>query len=158
MPTNPLLANPVYLAGYIEQIGTGTTDLIDRCVADGLPRPTFTLEDDFLLTIYRLTPQDTPQDNLLKNSYLDSATPQDTPQDTPQVTPQVIRVYRAVGDRALTKQQIMTILGLEDREHFRLTYLQPALAAGLLEMTIPDKPTSKNQKYRATKKGKELNL
>ena len=135
MPTNPLLANPVYLAGYIEQIGTGTTDLIDRCVAYGLPRPTFKLEDDFLLTIYRLTPQDTPQD-----------------------TPQVIRVYRAVGDRELTKQQIMTILGLEDREHFRLTYLQPALAAGLLEMTIPDKPTSKNQKYRATKKGKELNL
>lgn len=162
MPTNPLLANPVYLAGYIEQIGTGTTDLIDRCVAYGLPRPTFKLEDDFLLTIYRPTPQDapqdTPQDNLLKNSYLDSTTPQDTPQDTPQVTPQVIRVYRAVGDRALTKQQIMTILGLEDREHFRLTYLQPALAAGLLEMTIPDKPTSKNQKYRATKKGKELNL
>ena len=139
MPTNPLLANPVYLAGYIEQIGTGTTDLIDRCVAHGLPRPTFKLEDDFLLTIYRLTPQDTPQ-------------------DIPQVTPQVIRVYRAVGDRALTKQQIMTILGLENREHFRLTYLQPALAAGLLEMTIPDKPTSKNQKYRATKKGKELNL
>jgi len=119
-----------------------------------MPRPTFKLEDDFLLTIYRPTPQDTPQDNLLNNKQVIIS----TPQDTPQVTPQVIRVYRAVGDRALTKQQIMTILGLEDREHFRLTYLQPALAAGLLEMTIPDKPTSKNQKYRATKKGKELNL
>ena len=79
-------------------------------------------------------------------------------QDTPQVTPQVIRVYRVVGNSELTMQQIMKILGLEDRKYFRLTYLQPALAAGLLEMTIPDKPTSKNQKYRATKKGKELNL
>lgn len=154
------------MAGYIEQIGTGTTDLIDRCVAYGLPRPTFTLEDDFLLTIYRPIPQDIPQvttqvttqDNLQNNSAIDGSAMQDTMQDTPQVTPQVIRVYRAVGDRALTKQQIMTILGLENREHFRLTYLQPALAAGLLEMTIPDKPTSKNQKYRATKKGKELNL
>ena len=113
-------------------------------------------------TIYRPTPQDTPQDtmqdNSLNNKRVSTSATQDTMQDTPQVTPQVIRVYRAVGDRALTKQQIMTILGLENREHFRLTYLQPALAAGLLEMTIPDKPTSKNQKYRATKKGKELNL
>ena len=102
------------------------------------------------------------QDNSLNNKRVSTSATQDATQDamqdTPQVTPQVIRVYRAVGDRALTKQQIMTILGLENREHFRLTYLQPALAAGLLEMTIPDKPTSKNQKYRATKKGKELNL
>ena len=30
LPVNPLLANPVYLAGYIEQVGTGTNDVIDR--------------------------------------------------------------------------------------------------------------------------------
>lgn len=28
---------PIPMAGYLEQIGTGTTDLIDRCVAYGLP-------------------------------------------------------------------------------------------------------------------------
>ncbi len=89
-----------------------------------------------LYTIYRNTPQDNSL-NINKNENI-----------TPQVTPQVIRVYGAVGDKALTKQQIMNILGLEDRENFRLNYLQPALAVGLLEMTIPDKPTSKNQKYR----------
>ena len=150
MPVNPLLAIPVYKAGYIEQIGTGTTDLIDRCLEYGLPRPTFTQDDDFLLTIYRATPQDTPQDKSLNNS--------DVATFTPQVTPQVIRVYRAVGDKVLSKEQIMKVLGLSDPKNFRLNYLQPALAAGLLEMTIPDKPTSKNQKYRVTKKGRALNL
>lgn len=154
MPTNPLLANPVYLAGYIEQIGTGTTDLIDRCLTHGLPRPKFVLEDDFLLTIYRLTPQDNTQDN----NQITHLTPQDTPQDTPQVTPQVIRLYKVIGDSELTKQQLMKTLGLEDGKYFRLSYLQPALDAGLIEMTIPDKPTSKNQKYRITKKGKEMKL
>lgn len=158
MPTNPLLANPVYLAGYIEQIGTGTTDLIDRCVAYSLPRPTFKLEDDFLLTIYRHANPDASQDNLLNNNKVNNITPQDTPQDTPQVTPQVIRLYKVIGDSELTKQQLMKILGLEDGKYFRLSYLQPALDAGLIEMTIPDKPTSKNQKYRITKKGKEMNL
>ena len=32
MPINPLLAYLVYLAGYIEQVGTGTNDIIDRCL------------------------------------------------------------------------------------------------------------------------------
>ncbi|MBR4842348.1 MAG: hypothetical protein IK006_04560 [Bacteroidaceae bacterium] len=41
IPVNPLLARPVYLAGYIEQLGTGTTDLINRCVGLGLKRPEF---------------------------------------------------------------------------------------------------------------------
>lgn len=92
----------------------------------------------------------TPQDNLLNDSIIAAF--------TPQVTPQVIRVYRAVGNSELSKEQIMKILGLSDPKNFRLNYLQPALAAGLLEMTIPDKPTSKNQKYRISSKGKKFNL
>lgn len=42
LPVNPLLANPVYLAGYIEQVGTGTNDVIDRCVELGLRKPELT--------------------------------------------------------------------------------------------------------------------
>jgi len=42
---------------------------------------------------------------------------------------------------------------LIDDEHFRKAYLQPALDAGLIEMTVPDKPRSTRQKYRLTAKG-----
>ena len=48
-----------------------------------------------------------------------------------------------------------TRLGLKNDEHFRKAYLSPALHAGLIEMTIPDKPHSSNQRYRLTPAGCE---
>ncbi len=50
----------------------------------------------------------------------------------------------------------MAKLGLKDRMHFSQAYLQPALEEDLIEMTIPDKPKSRLQKYRLTSKGREL--
>ena len=41
------------------------------------------------------------------------------------------------------------------RPTFLYKYLQPALVARLVEMTIPDKPRSSKQKYRLTDKGKK---
>ncbi len=55
LPVNPLLANPVYLAGYIEQVGTGTNDVIDRCVELGLRKPEFRQDEDFMVTLWRRT-------------------------------------------------------------------------------------------------------
>lgn|GEM_PF-1849187 len=52
----------------------------------------------------------------------------------------------------MTRQQLKTALGLKDDEHFRKAYLLPALKAGLIEMTIPDKPRSSRQKYRLAEK------
>ena len=40
-PVNPMLANPVYLTGYIEQMGTGTTDIINSCTSIGLRSPEY---------------------------------------------------------------------------------------------------------------------
>ena len=47
----------------------------------------------------------------------------------------------------------MELLNLSQREHFRKVYLQEAINIDLVELTIPDKPTSSKQKYRLTKKG-----
>ena len=53
-----------------------------------------------------------------------------------------------------TRTELQEELSLRDDEHFRTAYLLPAMAAGLLEMTLPDKPTSRLQKYRLTEKGR----
>ncbi len=43
--------------------------------------------------------------------------------------------------------EIMDKLGLKSKDSFRDNYLNPALENGLIKMTLPDKPTSKNQMY-----------
>jgi Fic family protein len=75
-----------------------------------------------------------------------------TPEVTPEATPEV-RVL-AVFAGEMTRQQLKTALGLKDDEHFRKAYLLPALDAGWIEMTIPDKPRSSKQKYRLTDEGR----
>lgn len=44
VPPNPLLARALYLAGYIEEWGTGTLRTIEAMRANGNPEPTFTAE------------------------------------------------------------------------------------------------------------------
>ncbi|WP_411293295.1 Fic family protein, partial [Vibrio cholerae] len=70
-----------------------------------------------------------------------------TPQGAPQVTPQVKQLLEVLEGEML-REEIQAILGLKDRKSFRDRYLKPALEAGLIEMTLPDKPTSKVQRYR----------
>ncbi len=53
----------------------------------------------------------------------------------------------------MTRKQIQGKLGLKDEKHFREKYLHSAVARGLIEMTAPDKPKSRLQKYRMTSKG-----
>ena len=74
---------------------------------------------------------------------------------TPQVAPQVILVLVASKSPA-SGAELQQAAGLKDRVHFLKTYLEPLLADGLIERTIPDKPRSRLQKYRLTAKGRAL--
>jgi ATP-dependent DNA helicase RecG len=74
-----------------------------------------------------------------------------TTEVTTEVTPEVRLARVLVGE--MTRQQLQAALGLQNDEHFRKAYLQPALDAGLIELTIPDKPRSSEQRYRLTAKG-----
>ena len=50
-------------------------------------------------------------------------------------------------DTPYTRKTLMEKLGLKSRDGFRRNYLQPALEMNLIQMTLPDKPNSRNQRY-----------
>jgi predicted HTH transcriptional regulator len=54
VPNNPLIAESLYLAGYIERVGSGTQMMIEKCRQAGLPEPDFEQrQGSFVVTLWR---------------------------------------------------------------------------------------------------------
>lgn len=74
-----------------------------------------------------------------------------------QVSDQAISLVKAFGnDSKLPSGELLERLGLRHKPTFRKNHLNPALAAGLIEMTEPDSPRSPTQSYRLTDRGENL--
>lgn len=70
---------------------------------------------------------------------------------------QVCEVVLNLNDE-MERSSLQQKLGLANRDRFRKSFLNPAINEGFIEMTIPDKPNSRMQKYRLTLKGQELQV
>lgn len=101
--------------------------------------------------------------SLAEVSVVGSATVQDTVQVSVQDGVQdailenvkekthITKLLLVLGNNTLSATELMKELGLSRRQTLRENYLNPALEQGIIERTIPDKPNSRNQKYRRRK-------
>ena len=138
VPGNPLLAESLYLAEYIERMGTGTLDMIRRCAQAGLPEPTFTMTDGFVTTVSRHQP-----DSSLGQAGVQA---ESADRDT--------SMLRACVEGPVTSRELQVSAGYSGRIRPFERRLEHLLREGLLERTVPDKPRSPLQKYRLTDKGR----
>jgi len=164
-PTNPVIAHPLFMAGYIEHLGTGTTDMIVDCEALGLRTPEFIQADDFRTIIYRqekVTEQ--PQkvsDSDEKVSDLESKSNQATSKSNQaapksnQVEPKSNQVRLTAKQRKVlefcdetprTAQEILEMLGVQNQNKTRQQYTTKLVLAGLLRPTTTHKNDS-NRRY-----------
>ena len=135
---------------------TGIPKILRAMRKNGSPAPVFESDDDRTWFLVRLpvhaahgapTVQGAEQDPGQVNP--------DTLQVTPQVTGHVVQLVAALSGQ-MSRGQLQERLGLKDRNHFMTSYLLPAVEAGLIEMTLPAKPRSQNQRYRRTAAGEVL--
>jgi len=128
---------------------TGIPKIIKAMKENGSPPPEFEFDADYSYFMVTL-----PVHQAVVQIKEQPEGHQVTPQVTLQVTPQVEKLLRSI-EGELSRTEIMSKIHLKDRMNFAFSYLQPAIEGKLIEMTIPDKPTSRNQKYRLTENGRK---
>lgn len=125
--------------GRYEELGSGVrkVNLYLPRYAPGAGKPVFEDGDMFKVTV----------------PLAEDASGHPAPEVTAQVTVQVAECCR---DQPQSAKAIMAALGLRHWKTFQSNYLVPLLDSGILERTLPDKPTSRLQKYRLTAKGRAV--
>lgn len=156
-PRNKLIASALFLAGVIEQFGQGTIKILRLCREAGIPAPEFEERGSSFVVRFRKTASIKSQrvGPERPESQPESAT-QETTQSATQSTDPVIRLLNCLAQRAMSAGELRSTLKLRHRPTFRANYLHPALAEGLIEYTLPDKPNSRLQRYRTTAAGRQL--
>ena len=136
LPRNPLLFGLFYRMDLVEQIGSGVMRIRDLCRDYGVSEPIFDVSEDWVTVAF-------PR-------VVDGVTPQvGTKSALSRHQVEILR--KCQNDTALV--DLMAMTERTDRTKFRNQVLNPMLEAGLIEMTIPNKPRSRNQRYRLTVKG-----
>lgn len=137
IPNNRLLARSLYLNRYIEEMGTGTLDMIHRCRDAGLPEPEFTDRGGFKTTIWRAKPPEQIEvQPELRRGDLKS------------------RVLNLLTDGPKSRSELSKQLGHKKASGQLYNVVQDLLSDQIIEYTLPEKPRSKLQKYRLTVKGR----
>ncbi len=67
--------------------------------------------------------------------------------------PLQVRALIKIMTQTMSREKLMDLCGRKDTDNFINNYINPALEAGIIERTIPDKPTSPHQEYFLTKQG-----
>ena len=127
--------------------GTGVPKIRAAMKRNGSPRPTFETDENRLWFVAKL-----PIHKAFRRAKVLPDTGDATAHVTAHVTAQVAAMLKAAISPC-TRDELQAAAGIAHREHFRKQYLLPLLEAGLIEMTIPDKPRSSLQRYRTTAAG-----
>lgn len=149
-PKNPVIGRFFRQIGWADELGSGMRKLMKYGKAYGGVDPEM-VEDDVFRIIVKV-----PEFSIGGKPQVVDQAPV-TPPVTPPVSEYIVRLLLLLDQKGPQgNADIRETFQLKDRRRMRETYITPALADGLIEMTIPDKPNSRLQKYRLTEKGRQV--
>ena len=140
------------LGGIIENRHTGISTMQKKMKIANLPEPVFINErEDFVVTFYNGEyPELYPENfNLNDKKTQDKKTQDKKTQDKKTQDKKIQKINKILEfcKQPKSLNEIMVELGYKSNRTLKREYINPLLQSGKLKMTIPDKPTSRKQRY-----------
>ncbi len=178
VPHNPRIATVTFLAGYIEQLGTGTTDIVEMCTGWGLKKPLFSQQECFKVTLWRAEDEE-DEGPLLEagedcfedyHSWIkehirfkrEERTKKQSEQRTALSKRRIAKSKQSRADVAKkqsaviefcciprSSMEIMQHIGVSRQTRTVNLYIGELIKEGRLRALLPDKPNSPRQRYIA---------
>lgn len=150
---NPKIAKIFREIGLADELGSGVRNITKYSDIYSGKEPVFEDGDIFKATVplikilpnYKVSQVDNMTVKEPGFIYVGNVKAQDKAQDRAQDKINYLIVNFCEKERNIF--EIMEYLGYKNRTRFRRDYIKPLVEKGILKMTIPDKPTSRNQKY-----------
>lgn len=140
---NSLIANAMYLAGYIEKMGGGTIDMYKRCVKADLAPPEFSDSGrGFSVRIMRPDRRRWVPPTAGQQARLEA-----------RVSLLEARVLGLLNECERSKAELSRALGQRRASGPLHQAVRRLLDEGWIERTVPDRPSSRLQKYRRVRDG-----
>ena len=147
VPVNPKLAYAFFLMGYIENWGrgierirSGYLDHVGKDVVFDAARSYFQVTLD-AITVPSGQGRETPAPNVADPDRMSRMRELLAFMDVPE--------GRGISE-------VVSMMGVKSKSSVSRNHLRPLMARGLIEYTVPEKPASRNQRYRTTDLGREL--
>jgi ATP-dependent DNA helicase RecG len=145
-PKNPVIAAFFRQIGRADELGSGMRKMMRYGKAYGGADPEM-IEGDVFKIVARV-PEFGPAG--------EAETGAQEAQSRAQSGAQSDEIVELLGAGALSAAELVNQLGLKSKTGALKRSLQQLIDGGLAEYTIPDKPTSRLQKYRLTEKGRKV--
>lgn len=143
-PTNPVIAHPLFLAGYIEHLGTGTTDMIAACEDYGLRAPEFLQAEDFHTIIYRKENVSELDEKVTELDEKSNRAQQKS--NRVRLTAKQRKVLEFCNEMPHTAQEILEMIGVKYQTKTVFQYTTKLVLSGMLRPTTTA-PNDPNRKY-----------
>jgi len=152
MPRNLVIARIFQMSGWVEQFGTGYLRIMKACEEHNYPLPIWREVGPYMDIIFKpLAIQGIHEDQVGTKSAPSRhqvGTKSALSRDELKLLKTCLKPKPIV--------ELMADFNWKDRTKFRRRVLLPLLEQGLLQMTFPEKPNSRLQKYVTTESGKLL--
>ena len=153
-PYNPLIAEVLFKSSYLESWGSGVSRMVDACRAQGVAEPEYEEIGGFVKIVFRkaVTKQSLSSHQVVTKLGLS----REEVGSKLGVSWEEAEKLIVALQRPMLLSDLKELYGWKNASKFKEKYINPLIAEGLAVMTVPDKPTSPNQKYYLTEKGKNM--